>query len=107
MPAGVARLLPTGIGWAIILRRGFGSRLTAGITRVGTPSEIGRRFAYREHVFTPGEPVRPVELVRTGPPRSNKVRIRWLDYECERLRGVGAPASAGGTVERSTGAAGE
>lgn len=29
--------------------------------------------------------MRPVEVVRKGPPRSNKVRIRWLDGEYEGL----------------------
>jgi polyhydroxyalkanoate synthesis regulator phasin len=29
--------------------------------------------------------VRPVEVVRKGPPRSNKVRVRWLDGEYEGL----------------------
>lgn len=46
---------------------------------------VGRRFAYRERAFTPGEPVRPVDVVRKGPSRSNKVRIRWLDGEYEGL----------------------
>lgn len=48
-------------------------------------SDVGGHFAYRERAFTPGEPVRPVEVVRKGPPRSNKVRIRWLDGEYEGL----------------------
>jgi hypothetical protein len=48
-------------------------------------TDVGRRFAYRERAFTPGEPVRPVEMVRKGPPRSNKVRIRWLEGEYEGL----------------------
>jgi hypothetical protein len=43
----------------------------------------GRRFAYRERSRSYGEPVRPVEFVRSGPMRSNKVRIRWLDGEYE------------------------
>jgi len=42
-------------------------------------------FAYRERARTPGEPVRPVEVVREGPPRSQKVKVRWLDGEYEGL----------------------
>jgi len=48
-------------------------------------SDVGKRFTYRERAFTPREPVRPVEVVRKGPPRSNKVRVRWLDGEYEGL----------------------
>ncbi len=46
---------------------------------------VGRRFAYRERVRGYGEPVRPVEVTREGPPRSNKVRVRWGDGEYEGL----------------------
>ena len=38
-------------------------------------SDVGRRFAYRERARSPGEPVRPVEVVKEGPPRSNKVKV--------------------------------
>ncbi len=48
-------------------------------------TEEGRRFAYRERAHTPGDPVRPVELVKEGPPRSQKVKVRWLDGEYEGL----------------------
>ncbi len=48
-------------------------------------AEVGNRFAYRERAHTPGEPVRPVEMVKEGPPRSQKVRIRWLSGEYEGL----------------------
>ena len=46
-------------------------------------TRVGRRFAYRERAHTPGDPVRPVQVVKEGPPRSQKVRIRWLDGEYE------------------------
>lgn len=48
-------------------------------------SVVGQRFAYRERMRAYGEPVRPVEVVREGPPRSNKVRVLWLDGEYEGL----------------------
>jgi hypothetical protein len=48
-------------------------------------TSVGKRFAYRETRFSYGEPVRPVEVVKEGPPRSQKVRIRWLDCEYEGL----------------------
>jgi hypothetical protein len=48
-------------------------------------TEEGRRFAYRERAHTPGDPVRPVTLVKEGPPRSQKVKVRWLDGEYEAL----------------------
>lgn len=48
-------------------------------------TDIGKHFAYRQRAFTPGEPVCPVEVVKEGPSRSNKVRIRWLDGEYEGL----------------------
>jgi hypothetical protein len=46
---------------------------------------VGRRFAYREKKTSYGEPVRPVDIVKDGPPGSNKVRARWLDGEYEGL----------------------
>jgi hypothetical protein len=48
-------------------------------------STIGQRFAYRERVRAYGEPVRPVEVTKEGPPRSNKARVRWLGGEYEGL----------------------
>lgn len=48
-------------------------------------TEEGQRFAYRERAHTTGDPVRPVELVKEGPPRSQKVKVRWLDGEYEGL----------------------
>ena len=48
-------------------------------------TKVGRRFAYREHAHTPGDPVRPVEVVTEGPPRSQKVKVRLLDGEYEGL----------------------
>jgi hypothetical protein len=33
-------------------------------------TEIGRCFAYRERAHAPGDPVRPVELVKDGPART-------------------------------------
>jgi hypothetical protein len=48
-------------------------------------TEEGRRYAYRERAHTPGDPVRPVELVKEGPPRSQKAKVRWLDGEYEGL----------------------
>jgi hypothetical protein len=47
--------------------------------------DTGKRYAYRQWARTPEDPVRPVELVREGPPRSQKVRVRWLDGEYEGL----------------------
>ncbi len=43
------------------------------------------RYAYRERAHTPGDPVRPVKLVKEGPPRSQKAKVRWLDGEYEGL----------------------
>ena len=40
---------------------------------------IGETWAYREKPHTEGWPVPPVEIFQFGPPRSNKVRIRYLD----------------------------
>jgi hypothetical protein len=48
-------------------------------------STVGNLFAYRERVRAYGEPVRPVEMTKEGPPRSNKARVRWLDGEYEGL----------------------
>jgi hypothetical protein len=46
---------------------------------------IGQKFAYREKVRAYGEAVRPVEVTKEGPPRSNKARVCWLDGEYEGL----------------------
>ncbi|MCL5960061.1 MAG: hypothetical protein M1358_12255 [Chloroflexi bacterium] len=46
---------------------------------------IGKRFGYREHAHTLGDPLRPAEVTKMGPPRSRKVRVRWLDGEYEGL----------------------
>jgi len=48
-------------------------------------TEAGQRFAYRERAHTPGDPVRPVTLVKEGLPRSQKLKVRWLDGEYEGL----------------------
>lgn len=48
-------------------------------------STVGQRFAYRERVRAYGEPVRPVEVTKEGPPRLQKARVRWLDGEYEGL----------------------
>ena len=48
-------------------------------------SDVGRRCAYRERARSPGEPVRPIEVVEEGPPRPNKVKVRRLDGEYEGL----------------------
>ena len=45
--------------------------------------EEGRYFVYREKAHTPGDSVRPCELVKEGPPRSQKTKVRWLDGEYE------------------------
>jgi hypothetical protein len=47
--------------------------------------EEGRTFAHRERTHTPGDPARPVELVKDGPPHSQKAKVRWLDGEYEGL----------------------
>jgi hypothetical protein len=67
-----------------------GAYATGGITTEPTVDKIrmtsvGRRFAYREHAHTLGDPVRPVEVVKEGPPRSQKVKVRLLDGEYEGL----------------------
>jgi len=46
---------------------------------------VGQRFAYRKRARALGEPVQPVEVIKEGPPRSRKVRIRYLDGEYEGL----------------------
>lgn len=43
--------------------------------------EIGETWAYRERAHTPGWPVLPVEILQFGPPRSKKVRVRYLTGE--------------------------
>lgn len=43
--------------------------------------EIGEHWAYREKAQTTGWPVLPVEIVQLGPPRSRKVRVKFLDGE--------------------------
>lgn len=48
-------------------------------------SRVGRRFGYREPPVHWCDPLRPVEVVKEGPPRTQKVRIRWLDGEYEGL----------------------
>lgn len=47
---------------------------------------VGDVFAYREKASALGQPVRPVEFVRDGPPRSAKARVRWLDGDYEGLQ---------------------
>lgn len=47
--------------------------------------EVGKRYGYRERYRTPGEPIRPVLLVKNGPQKSKQVRVRWLDGEYEGL----------------------
>lgn len=56
-----------------------------GADRKGTKDMVGKRFAYRKQVRAFGKPVQPVEVVREGPPRSARVRIRYLDGEYEGL----------------------
>lgn len=48
-------------------------------------SDVDRLFAYRDQAYAPGDPVRPVELVKEGPARSQKVKVRRLDGEYEGL----------------------
>lgn len=55
------------------------------ISGVDLITESEQRFAYRERAHTPGELVRPVDLVKEGPPRSQKSKVRWLDGEYEGL----------------------
>jgi hypothetical protein len=45
------------------------------------PYEVGEQWAYRERPRTMGGPVTSVEVLQHGPPRSRKVRVRWLDGE--------------------------
>jgi hypothetical protein len=42
---------------------------------------VGEIWAYRERAFTDGWPILRVEVLQFGPPRSNKVRIRFLEGE--------------------------
>ena len=53
--------------------------------------EPGERFGYRKPWTAIGEPVCPVEVVREGSHRFNKVRVRWLSGEPYSL----GPQSAG------------
>jgi hypothetical protein len=46
---------------------------------------VGEHWGYREKARTLGQPLRPVEVLQLGPPRSRKVRVRWLDGEYEGL----------------------
>lgn len=46
---------------------------------------VGERYAYRKRARVLGEPVTPVIVVKNGPPRSRKVRVRYLDGEYEGL----------------------
>lgn len=48
-------------------------------------TSVGKTYAYRERARTPDDPVRPVEVVKEGPPRSQKVKVRRLDGEYEGL----------------------
>lgn len=68
-----------------VLRRWTDLRPDVHPDGTGRMNDVGRRFAYRERARTPGDPVRPVELVKEGPPRSRKVRVRRLDGEYEGL----------------------
>jgi hypothetical protein len=43
--------------------------------------KVGEQWAYRDRPRTTGEPFRPVEVLQLGPPRSRKIRVRWLDGE--------------------------
>jgi hypothetical protein len=42
---------------------------------------VGEKWAYREKPYTVGNTLVPVEVLRLGPPRSNKVRVRFLEGE--------------------------
>lgn len=46
---------------------------------------VGETWAYRDKPRTPGTPVRPVEVLQHGPPRSQRVRVRWIDGEYDGL----------------------
>lgn len=46
---------------------------------------VGEHWGYREKARTLGQPLRPVEVLQLGPPRSRKVRVRWLDGEYDGL----------------------
>jgi len=41
--------------------------------------QVGEKWAYREKAYTPGWPVQAVEILQFGPPRSKKVRIKFVD----------------------------
>lgn len=43
--------------------------------------EIGARWAYREKPHTEGWPVLQIEILQFGPPRSQKLRVRFIDGE--------------------------
>lgn len=44
---------------------------------------VGHQYGYRDHPYRIGDSLRPVEVLKLGPPKSRKVRIRWLDGEYE------------------------
>ncbi len=46
---------------------------------------VGQRYGYRDHPYKTAEPLRPVEVLKLGPPKSKskKVRVKWLDGEYE------------------------
>jgi hypothetical protein len=60
-------------------------RALRSVPNPGRRKDPNRLFAYRERPRAPGDPVRPVEVVREGPPRSHKARVRRLDGEYEGL----------------------
>lgn len=69
-------------------------------------STIGQRFAYWERVRAFEEPVRPVEVTKEGPLRSNKARVRWFDGEYElgfRVVRLGAQRVGHGRVSMLSG----
>lgn len=47
--------------------------------------EVGETWAYRERISDPNCPLVPAEILRFGPPKSHKVRIRWNGGEYEGL----------------------
>jgi hypothetical protein len=63
--------------------------------------EEGRTFAHRERTHTPGDPARPVELVKHGPPHSQKAKVRWLKQALHLVRLV---AFSGLILKQGTGA---
>ncbi len=46
-----------------------------------TALQIGDRWAYREKPNRHGHPVWQAEIIQFGPPKTNKVRVRFLDGE--------------------------